>query len=194
MKKRVPAIRCGVLIINLLCVLFPTLAPGEGPPDNCLSCHENASRMKQLAYSHFTVTQKEVERQTGMPAGCADCHLGNPESTDREEAHRGMGRLLLVEKKGLRAVTAERRLPLEMGSGPVPGIRYQVEKSGVIKVDSSINTILYQDKRIDTLSQDFTSMEKSCGKCHPREFAEFRKSTMGSNGAQGTTGRWVTAQ
>ena len=188
-RKRPGAV--GILCIVLAISIIPAAGLGSSTPDNCRECHENVERMRILGYPHFTVTQKEVELQTGMPATCPDCHLGNPGSTVKEEAHQGMGRLLLLKKKGLKAETAERKLPLEMGNVPMPGIKYQVEKSGKNVVDSSVNSILYQDKRLDTLSQDFTFMEKTCGKCHPREFAEFRKSTMGRNGKQSRYKGWA---
>ena len=152
--------------------------------DSCLACHASAAKMTELGYPHFTVTQNEVETQSGMTAGCADCHLGNRLEGEREKAHQGMGRLLLIRKKGLVAETAERKLPLEIGGNAMLRLKYQVAKDGKPAIDPGINNLLYQDKRRDTLSQDFAFMEKSCGACHKREFAEFRKSTMGRNAKQ----------
>lgn len=191
MRRGIFFIRPYTQLISLFCLMTPVIVSGGAPPDRCQECHESAGRMKELGYPHFTVTQREVERQTGMPATCTDCHLGNPGSAVKEEAHRGMGRLSLVMKKGLKAETSERKLPLEMGTGPVLSIKYRVEKSGKILVDPSVNTILYQDKRLDDLSQDFPFIEKTCGKCHADELAEFRKSAMGRNAKQSRYKSWV---
>jgi hypothetical protein len=181
----------GVLFIFPAIVLYISTVEGTEAANSCLECHGSAQKMRELGYPHFTVTQKEVELQTGMPATCPDCHLGDASSRDKDRAHRGMGRLLLVKKKGLKAEPAERKLPLEMGNGSMPSIKCQVEKSGRNMVDSSVNTILYQDKRLADLSQDFTFMEKTCGKCHLREFAEFRKTAMGSNSKQSRYKGWA---
>ena len=159
--------------------------------DSCLACHASAAKMTELGYPHFTVTQNEVETQSGMTAGCADCHLGNRLEGEREKAHQGMGRLLLIRKKGLVAETAERKLPLEIGGNAMLRLKYQVAKDGKPVIDPGINNLLYQDKRRDTLSQDFAFMEKSCGACHKREFAEFRKSTMGRNAKQSRYRSWT---
>ena len=176
------------ILVSLSLFAIPSKAAETA--DSCLDCHASATRMAELGYPHFTVTREEAEAQSGMPAGCSDCHLGNRLESDREKAHQGMGRLLLVRKKGLVAETAERKLPLEIGGSAMLRIKYQVEKDGKAAVDPGVNVILYQDKRRDTLSQDFGFMERSCGACHAREFAEFKKSNMGRNAKQSRYRSW----
>ena len=146
--------------------------------------------MVELGYPHFTVTRQEVKTQTGMPADCSDCHLGNPAKDGKTEAHEGLGRLLLVRKKGLKAETAERKFPLEESGNKVTRLRHMTEKDGKKLVDSSVTTILYQDRHPDSLSQNFALMEKTCGKCHPQEFAEFRSSNMARNAKQSLYKGW----
>lgn len=189
-------IRAGRSLLKILPVfialqVFTPPSKAADTTDSCLACHASAAKMAELGYPHFTVTQEEAETQSGMTAGCADCHLGNRLESDREKAHQGMGRLLLVRKKGLVAETAERKLPLEIGGSAMLRIKYRVEKEGKAAVDPGVNAILYQDKRRDTLSQDFGVMEKTCGACHAKEFAEFKKSTMGSNGKQSRYRSWT---
>ncbi len=168
---------------------------GAGVPDapaanGCTSCHGDRARMEALGYPHFTVTPQEVAAQSGMEAGCSDCHLGDPTQGEKEKAHAGMGRLRLVRREGLRAEIADRKLPLQVVGSPALRIRPRIEKNGRPAVDPTVSTVLYQDKRADTLSQDFTMMEKSCGRCHAREVAQFRKSTMGRNGKQSRYSAW----
>lgn len=178
-------------IILLFTAVVPAIALAAEMTDSCRECHGNAQKMQELGYPHFTVTQQEVEQQSGMPASCPDCHLGNPVKDAKEQAHQGMGRLLLVKKKGLRAETDERKLPLEISANPMQKFKYQVAKDGKKVVDPSVATILYQDKRLDTLSQDFTTMEKTCGACHAKEFAEFLKSNMARNSKQSQYQSWT---
>ncbi|HLO24784.1 MAG TPA: cytochrome c3 family protein [Geobacteraceae bacterium] len=180
------------LLLMVLGTLFmPEVAAGNVVPNSCRDCHGNAQKMAALGYSHFAVTQQEVERQTGMPATCPECHLGNPAKKEKEQAHEGMGRLMLVRKKGLTAETAQRKLPLEIGGNPLLRLRYLVEEDGRKSADPSVNMLLYQDKRRNNLSQDFNFMGKTCGKCHAREFAEFRESTMGRNAKQSRYKSWT---
>lgn len=178
-----------LMVLGTLCM--PKIAAGNVVPNSCRDCHGNAQEMAASGYSHFAITQQEVERQTGMPATCPECHLGNPAMKEKEQAHQGMGRLLLAKKKKLRAETFERKLPLEIGGDPVLRLKYLVEKDGRKVVDPSVAMLLYQDKRRDTLSQDFAYMEKTCGECHAREFAEFRKSTMARNAKQSRYRSWT---
>jgi hypothetical protein len=180
----------GILLAFLGNAVVPAIALAVSAPDSCSDCHGNAQKIG-ARYLHFAITRQEVERQTGMPATCTECHLGNPAAKEKEEAHRGMGRLLLVKKKGLTAEPADRKLPLEVGGSPVLRLKYQVENDGRKVVDPSVRMLLYQDKRPDTLSQDFTVMEKTCGACHVKEFAEFRKSTMGRNAKQSRYASWA---
>ncbi len=179
-----------LLITLLIIALIPSLSSGVAPPNSCRGCHEDAAKMAALGYPHFTITRQEVAAQTGMPADCSDCHLGNPSKFGKEEAHEGMGRLLLLRKKGLKAEQAERKLSLEESGNMVTRLRPMVERDGKKRPDSSVRAILYQDRRPDTLSQNFDIMEKTCGRCHPREFTEFRTSNMARNAKQSQYKGW----
>ncbi|HEY6874694.1 MAG TPA: cytochrome c3 family protein [Geobacteraceae bacterium] len=171
--------------------LPPRQAQGAEAPNSCISCHEDATRMAELGYPHFAVTRAEVKKESGMPASCSECHLGDPAKAGKEEAHRGMGRLLLSKKNGLTAGPVERKLPLEIGGAPVSRLKYFAEKDGKKVADQSVSAILYQDRRRDTLSQDFAMMERTCGACHAREFAEFTRSTMARNAKQSSYRSWT---
>ena len=170
---------------------LPTLASATDTPDSCLSCHGDPAKMARLGYPHFSVSAAEVEKQSGMEAGCADCHLGNPGENDPDQAHQGMGRLQLVRKKGTKVEAARRELPLEIGGSPMTRLKYQVKKDGKAIVDPSVGLLLYQDKRRDNLSQDFGIMEKTCGACHAKQFSEFTRSTMAQNGKQSRYRSWT---
>ena len=133
MLQRMPALAAIAATLFTCAALSPAVTLGSAPVNSCLACHEDGKRMAELGYPHFTVTRAEVEKQSGMAASCPDCHLGDPAKTGKEEAHRGMGRLLLVKKKGLTAEPAERRYPLEVttqGTPPLATLTYYGEKDG----------------------------------------------------------------
>lgn len=162
--------------------------------DSCRDCHENSRKMASLGYAAFAVTQKEVEAESRMPAGCSECHLGNPEASDRDAAHQGMARLLVVRKKGLTADASPRKYPLEFGTNQMNRLYTVTEKDGKKTRDSSVAALSWHDKRADSLTQDFEIMKKSCGVCHEKEFAEFARSTMGTNGKQSQYRGWTDKQ
>lgn len=176
-------------------VLFCCFLPAAGwSQDSCRGCHEDLRQMTGYGYGHFTVSQREVEIQSGMPAGCSDCHRGNPAAGDRSAAHQGMGRLKPVLKKSFAVLSSPRSYPLEFGGNQTNRIMLSVERNGKKGRNPDVTAILYQDKRSDTLSQDFSMMEKSCGTCHKKEFSEFTKSTMATNYKQSQYRGWTDKQ
>ena len=182
------------LFILFIILNFPIAAGAADSIDSCLACHADPNKMAALGYPHFTVTPAEVRQQSGMTASCDACHLGDPAKPERAEAHQGMGRLQLVRRKGQLAEASERRAPLEVSGNQMSRIKHQTIKDGKVIIDPSVALILYQDKRRDTLSQDFTIMEKTCGACHARQFAEFTKSTMARNGKQSRYQSWANKE
>lgn len=180
-------------LVRVLLLLFILVGTARAA-DTCTVCHGNRAKMTALGFPHLTVTPEEANRESGMTATCADCHLGDPSSPERTAAHRGMGRLQLVRKKGMVAETAERVAPLELTGNPMTRIKHQITKNGKTVIDPDVALVLYQDKRRDTLSQDFNIMEKTCGSCHTWEFSEFTRSTMARNGKQRQYQNWTDPQ
>ena len=180
-----------LLLAACLLVHFDACAEEARPKtDSCVACHGDAARMGELGYPHFTVTAEEVSRQSGMTAGCSACHLGDRKAAGKDEAHRGLKRLLVVKKQGLVAEPADRKAPLMITAGPVQRLKHQVLKDGKAVVDNSVTSILYQDKLPDTLGQDFATMEQTCGQCHADVVAGFRQSPMGRNVKQSQYRTW----
>ncbi|MDD2541265.1 MAG: cytochrome C, partial [Desulfuromonadaceae bacterium] len=130
----------------MMLVLLPASAYAA---DSCRDCHENSRKMASLGYGHFVVTQIEVEAQSHMPAGCSECHLGNPQASEKDAAHQGMARLLVVRKKGLTADTSPRKFPLEFGTNQTTRVYAVTERDGKITRDSSVVALSWHDKRTD---------------------------------------------
>ncbi|AJE02322.1 cytochrome c3 family protein [Geobacter pickeringii] len=181
------------MVVTML-VLPPPPSTGAAEASACVDCHGSAATMKRLGYPHFTVTPREVRLQSGMPADCHHCHGGNPAAREKDAAHAGIGRLVAVRKTGLTGVTMERKHPLSLGSNPMERIRLMADQAGTPVPDRTASILLWQDKRTDTLSQDFGRIEKSCGGCHKEEFAEFTRSTMARNGKQSSYRTWTDGE
>lgn len=182
--------RCHLMLLVILFGLFSKAYAS----DSCRDCHENNQKMASLGYGLASLTQKEVEAQSHMPASCSQCHLGNPEVNDKDAAHKGMARLLVVRKKELTADTSPRKYPLEFGTNLTNRISVVTEKDGLKSGDSSVVALSWHDKRRDTLTQDFEVMKKTCGVCHEKEFKEFAKSTMATNGKQSQYLGWTNKE
>lgn len=184
----------GIIPITLAMVFLPSLALATEAANSCRDCHENSQKMTELGYPLFTVTQQEVQTQSRMQADCNQCHLGNPEAGSKENAHKGLARLLVVRKKGLTADTTPRKYPMEYGTNEANKIYIVTDKDGKKVKDASVAAISWHDKRTDTLTQDFDVLKKTCGACHSKEFEEFSKSTMGTNGKQSQYKGWTDAK
>ncbi len=177
-------------VISLLLV-FTRFADAS---DSCVTCHSDAKRMSDLGATALTITGQEIEKQSGMPAGCSDCHLGKPDELELDQAHDGLARLLVVRKNGLMVDPRLHTLPLQYGTNPINRIFIGTDKNGTVTRDAAVAALSWHDKRTDTLTQDFEVMKKTCGKCHENEFAEFSKSTMGTNGKQSQYKGWQDHQ
>ncbi len=165
--------------------------------NSCLECHSNSAKMKDMGFPQFTVSGEEVQKQTKMPASCADCHLGDPSDPTKEGAHKGLLRLYYVKSKGLQAVTRdklERFKPESLeprGRDPMIELLPLIEKEGKLVKDPEVNTILFHDKDPETLSHNYPAMEKTCGVCHPKQVEEFKKTAMGHNAKQSSYKTWT---
>ncbi len=174
-----------IIALTVALALLPVLALAAEAANGCLACHGDGVKMAKLGFAHFAVTQKEVEAQSGMQADCNQCHLGNPDAADKEKAHQGLARLLVVRKKGLAAdLATPRAYPLQYGSNPMNKLYVATDRDGKKTRDADVAAVSWHDKRTDTLTQDFAVLRKTCGACHPQQFEEFSKSAMGTNEKQ----------
>ncbi len=178
--------RAALLFSLLFLIALPVRAA-----NSCRDCHENRAKMETLGYGHFSVTQQEVTTQSRMPATCSECHLGNPSENGKQAAHKGMVRLLVVAKKGLAARTSARAYPLEYGTNEISRIHTVTDNTGKKVRDTSVAALSWHDKNTVTLTQDFNVMKKTCGACHEKEFDEFSRSTMATNGKQSQYAGWI---
>lgn len=185
-------------IVPALCAVLLTLATtamAAAPENSCRSCHEAPQRMKELGFAHFTVNANEVRAQTKhTTADCQHCHLGNPQAGSKEEAHKGLARLLVVRKKGLATDQSPRSDAVAYGSNPANRLYIATTKDGKQTRDASVATIQWHDKRADNLALDFDALKKTCGSCHARQFDEFLKSPMGAMSKQSQYAGWTDPQ
>ena len=167
---------------------------GLSAQDRCVECHGSQETMASQGAAPFTVTAAEVEAQSHMGADCSQCHLGDGGQVDKQAAHKGLLKMIVVSKKGLKADPATRKLPLQMGGKALKGLFAGVEKGGAVVPDPSVASLSWSDMRRDSLTQDFAAMGKTCGQCHTEEFEQFQHSAMGMNAKQKQYAGWHSAR
>ncbi|HEX9020415.1 MAG TPA: hypothetical protein VF903_04055, partial [Nitrospirota bacterium] len=176
----------------LLAVLFVVSCAGIAyADDSCIDCHGSEARMKDLGSPQFFVTVAEVRAQTGMPASCADCHLGDSKAQAKEAAHAGLLLLRAVGKKWETPSRQEmngqdrREWPYLAPRGGSRASQLGPKRliDGAVRDNSEYRTIIYHDKNTGTLAFNPLIAGKTCGKCHPEEVRGFLETAMG--GASG---------
>jgi hypothetical protein len=123
-----------------------------------------------------------------MPASCADCHLGNPESPDKEAAHKGLLTVLAVKDRtweGVRrGAMASDDLTLwkslePRGSNRADALLPKVPSDGGVRNNPDYKLIMWHDRNPETLAYNPVLSEKTCGRCHADITKSFRDSSMG---------------
>jgi len=181
------------IFVALLLLATPVAAAADN--NSCRSCHENRQQMQELGFPHFTVTTREVQAQSGhRTADCQHCHLGNARAASKDEAHKGLARLVVVRKKGLTSDRSPRSAALGYGTNPANRLYIATEKNGQQTRDASVATIQWQDKRPDNLALNFETLKQTCGSCHPQQFQQFSISAMGAMSKQSQYAGWTDPQ
>ncbi|WP_456474241.1 cytochrome c3 family protein [Candidatus Pyrohabitans sp.] len=151
--------------------------------DSCVDCHGSEEKMKDLGYPQFYFPLEEVREQSGMPATCTDCHLGNPDAASMEEAHEGVLSVQIVSKKGFSILDREGILPALIPNGS--------RLSSMLPKNPKVNTMIYHDREPDLFTFNRSVVEKTCGKCHRKQVEEFAHTVMGSVKYQSEYRTWT---
>src|SRR3990172_1083487 len=158
-------------VFLLLSGMFTMIAGHAFAGEVCVGCHSDAEKMKQLGYSQFIVTAADIQAQTKMLAGCSDCHLGDPLAVTREDAHKGVLTLRVVNKKWNSLTRAE--MPAQdvmdwpflepRGKNTTTQLGPKRLVEGELKDNSDYRTIIWHDKNPATLAFNPGIARKSCG-------------------------------
>lgn len=150
--------------------------------DSCTFCHTDLLRMTDLGYPEFYFDLTTLQAETGMPATCTDCHLGNPDDFTIDGAHTGLVSLLvmrgqyrdIVRRKDVTGpeydlVRSIQSIRLSNTNDP----RYRLQ------VQSPFHMLLWHDRNLTTASWNPDISMQTCGRCHPAQVAEFNTTEMG---------------
>lgn len=164
-----------VLLVSLL-ILRPrtgSIAELSQAPDQCLSCHAD---VRDMSSSHPVKT-----------FGCAVCHLGNPLSTDKTNAHAGMVRnpsdLLWADKTCGQSkchptlVKKVRSSIMSSNAGLVSATLYQWQESGQLN-----DTLRHIHDNLPDTSLATDHLRKLCAGCHINKNENDFAGEIGSRG------------
>lgn len=160
----------------------------------CVRCHSDREKVTELGAPWAFVTEEAVRKESRHAhILCRDCHLGNGRARDKEAAHRGMLKMLLVSGTG-EVVGRSRNYPYGLSrTGPEEIFAFLPKARGE---DGwrfyPVRNILWHDRDPGTFNFDPDLAAKTCGKsgCHPAELRQFLKTPMGTNMRQRTMKTW----
>ena len=161
----------------------------------CVRCHGDLARMTRLGAPWAQVTEEAMRKESRHPyILCRDCHLGDGRATDKETAHRGMLKMLLVGDDGNLLPRAS-HYPYGLSrTGPerIYGLMPKKEENGQW-LYYPVRNLLWHDRNPESLNFDPALAAKTCGKagCHPEELKQFLTTTMGTNRRQRTMKSWL---
>lgn len=160
----------------------------------CVRCHGDQARLTRLGASWAYVTEEAMRKESRHPyILCRDCHLGNGRARDKDLAHRGMLKMLLVSDSGS-LLERKSHYPYGLsrtGAERIFGFLPKKEENGEW-LFYPVRNILWHDRNPESLNFDPALAAKTCGKpgCHPEELKQFLTTTMGTNRRQRTMKSW----
>lgn len=155
----------------------------------CVKCHSDSQALEKLGYPQLYLNPDEVESEVNMgDINCVDCHLGNNESMDKDEAHKDMPRAFYAAVgKNHKYQAVGREITKFDPIQPKGDVRFKkllrepdsetAKKLGIKKIIQ----LYYHDHDPKTMAYSPDIAMKTCGKCHEEAVKEYNESGMGKN-------------
>ena len=162
----------------------------------CVRCHSDREKLTELGYPQFYVTPEMVSEQSKhTTAECRDCHLGKGRATDKDQAHKGMLKMLVI---GDEADLKQRKVFYPSPLQPTGGDRLfelipKMATDDGFRYPYEVRTILWHDRNPETYNFDPKLARKTCAKsdCHPEQLKQFSTTLMATNLRQRTMKTWM---
>ncbi len=185
-----------VLLQALVVFTFLGYTSWSDTSKGCVQCHSNKALLEKAGYPQFYVTEEMVETQSRHPhIQCRDCHLGNGREDDKDRAHEGMLKALLVGWNGelIDRFDYSRDPIIPTGENRINELLPKVEEDGELEVIYELRNLLWHDRDPVTFNFDPEIARKTCSKskCHPNELEQFKKTIMGRNFRQRFMKTWT---
>ncbi|MCM0082279.1 cytochrome c3 family protein [Geomonas sp. Red32] len=168
-------------------LLAATSAWGFDAASQCVICHGDKNRMKELGAEAMYLDPAQVDREVGMEgATCVDCHLGDGSQATKEGSHKGMLRPFVVavgpKVKG-EALFREAAGALQPLNPRGTGMDRMIPKGDPEKLKAAgakaIIGIEWHDRDPETMAYAPKIAEQTCGRCHQKEVKDYNSSDKG---------------
>ena len=178
------------LLIFFLFLLFSSLTFAYDEHSSCVKCHSDKELLSSLGYPQLYLDPKKVDEEVkmaGVPT-CVDCHLGNSETMDKDEAHKEMPRPFYAaigknhkyEAVSRKATNFDKIEP--KGDDRTKLLLREGDKAFKEKNEiNKITQLFYHDHDPKTMAYSPLIANKTCGKCHEQETTDYNNSGMGLN-------------
>ena len=161
----------------------------------CIRCHSDIDKLTELNSAQFYVTAEMIRDQTHhQTAQCTDCHLGNGRAKDKDKAHQGMVKMLIVGED-MNTWPREELYPGKLeptGDIELFHLLPKVDRDGVLILTEARN-ILWSDRNPDSYNFDPAISKQTCGQvgCHDDKLKQFLTTPMARNERQRTMRTWM---
>ncbi len=185
-----------ILIPSVVIILLLAYHRYLNSSENCIRCHTDKTLLEREDALWAFTDPKKVESDSRHPnIECRDCHLGRGRTMDKEKAHSGMLKMLVVSYEG-RLLKRKNGYPGPLrlsGDDLMFSLFPKIEVDGELYMLPDVRNILWHDRDPETLGFDPEIAKKTCGKggCHPDELKQFRTTIMGRNYRQRTMKTWL---
>ncbi len=184
MKRKYVLLLSGILLLALYSGLSVRARTSQAymggmGGGSCVACHGNLQKMTELGYPQFYFVLAAVQAETGMPAVCHDCHLGDPDDPTVAGAHKGyLG--LQVMKSRYRDIVRRKDLEGTPDYAQVSSIKEtSADPRFRLQLTSPLLAYLWHDRSLGTAAWNPGIAVQTCGRCHPRNVEEFNTTEMG---------------
>jgi hypothetical protein len=162
----------------------------------CIRCHADPQKLAELGHPEFLVTPQMVAEQSKhSTVQCRDCHLGDGRAKDKDRAHQGMLKMLVV---GEESELKRRKIFYPTALTPTGDNRLfelipKRKVAGEYRHVYEVRTLLWHDRDPDTYNFDPQLARKTCGTsdCHPEQVKQFNTTVMATNFRQRTMKTWL---
>jgi len=162
----------------------------------CIRCHSDQKKLTELGHPELFVTPQAVAEQSKhSTAQCRDCHLGDGRATDKDRAHKGMLKMIIV---GEGAELKQRKVFYPTALTPSGNNRLfelipKIKVNGEFRYLYEVRTLLWHDRNPQTYNFDPQLARKTCAKpdCHPEQLQQFKTTFMATNFRQRTMRTWL---
>ncbi|HMK61689.1 MAG TPA: hypothetical protein VK452_11175 [Dissulfurispiraceae bacterium] len=157
--------------------------------------------MTALGSTQYLTTNSLIMAQTGMPAQCTDCHLGDSSTIEKQKAHEGLLTVKAIQDRTWTGVSRSMMKGSELdmwrsleprGNNRADALMPKLSYNGILKNNPEYKLIIWHDRNIETLAFNPVLTEQTCGQCHEGIVSSFLKSPMGGGKGAHTQSQYVT--